>query len=206
MHVLTVVLQGNNKNQNAMVSAIAAANKNTIVVASVPGAILMPWSTEVSSILTNFMPGQQAGNAIADILFGSVNPSARFFFRALPCVAVLYVYVAVCFRRLPITMPNKDNETNFSPEQWPGLPNPSDPVYAVYSEKLLVGYRYYDAHNISFTSVILTSSSSSPLSVFSTFVVALLLCVRVFLSAMASPIPPLHTLVGARLSGNPGKR
>merc|ERR1712224_221071 len=47
--------KGNNDHQNAMVSAVAAANPRTVVVASVPGAVLMPWSNEVAGILTNFM-------------------------------------------------------------------------------------------------------------------------------------------------------
>ena len=49
--------EGNAHNQNAMVAAVAAANKNTVVVASVPGAVLMPWSPDVAAILVNFMPG-----------------------------------------------------------------------------------------------------------------------------------------------------
>ena len=54
----------------------------------------------------NFMPGQEAGNAIADVLFGLENPSAR----------------------LPLTMPNKENEVGFTQAQYPGLPasNPSE--------------------------------------------------------------------------------
>jgi len=121
--------QGNSKNQNAMIQAVAAANSRTIVVASVPGAILMPWSQQVAAVLTNFMPGQQAGNAIADVLFGVVNPTGR----------------------LPVTFPNKENETAFSPAQYPGLPDPQNPTYVQYSEKLLVGYRYYDANRITFS-------------------------------------------------------
>jgi len=120
---------GNVKKQNELISAVASANPRTIVVLSVPGAVLMPWSNNVSAILTNFMPGQQAGNAIADILFGKVNPSAR----------------------LPITFPNQENETEFTPAQWPGIgPNAQAPDYAFYTEKLLVGYRFYDEHKISF--------------------------------------------------------
>jgi beta-glucosidase len=111
-----------------MVSAVAAANPRTVVVASVPGAILMPWSTEVAGILTNFMPGQQAGNAITDVLFGKVNPSGK----------------------LPLTFPNMENETAMSPAQWPGLPQ-NDPETVQYSEGLLVGYRFYDAMGIKFT-------------------------------------------------------
>jgi len=111
-------------NLDALISAVAAAQPNTVAVLSVPGAIVMPWSQAVASIVTNFMPGQEVGSAIADVLFGDVNPSAR----------------------LPITMPNGENDQKFTPEQWPGVP-PSDP-HATYSEGLFVGYRWYDAHNV----------------------------------------------------------
>ncbi len=123
--------KGNTNNQNAMVTAVAGTNANTIVVLSVPGAILMPWSTHpnVTAILMGFLSGQQVGNAVADVLFGDVNPSGR----------------------LPLTMPNKENEMEMSVEQWPGLPDPSDPLFAMYSEQLLVGYRYYEAKQIPFT-------------------------------------------------------
>jgi beta-glucosidase len=121
--------EGNNNNQNALVAAVAKANAKTTVVLSVPGAILLPWINDVSAALTNFMPGQQAGHAIADVLFGKVNPSAK----------------------LPVTFPNKEGEQLTSPEQWPGLPDPKNPVYANYTEKLLVGYRWYDANSVSFT-------------------------------------------------------
>ena len=121
--------EGNANNQNALIAAVAKAQKNTVVVMSIPGAILMPWGGDVPAILTSFMPGQEFGGAIADVLFGHVNPSAK----------------------LPITLPNKENETEFSPAQWPGLPDPANPSYANYTEKLLVGYRYYDAHKIAFT-------------------------------------------------------
>jgi beta-glucosidase len=119
---------GNAKNQNALVAAIVKAQPKTIVVASIPGATLMPWSKDVPAILTNFMPGQQAGNAIADVLFGHVNPSSKLTF----------------------TIPNRENEMNFTTAQWPGAPDPKNPAYAEYSEKLEVGYRYYEAHNIQF--------------------------------------------------------
>lgn len=115
--------------QNELVDAIAAQTSETVVVVTTPGAVLLPWSQKVKAILTNFMPGQQAGNAVADVLFGHVNPSGK----------------------LPLTFPNRDNEMNFSQAQYPGLPDPKNPAYAFYTEKLLVGYRYYEKHNISFT-------------------------------------------------------
>ena len=52
--------------------------------------------------------------------------------------------------KLPLTFPNKEDEQDFSPQQWPGLPDPSNPVYANYTERLEVGYRYYDAHGLQF--------------------------------------------------------
>lgn len=120
--------KGNGDRQNELVAAVAAANPKTVVVASVPGAVLMPWSGDVAAILTNFMPGQQAGFAIADVLFGVVNPSGK----------------------LPLTFPNRENETELAPSQWPGLPE-NNPTEETYSEELLVGYRYYDAKGIEFT-------------------------------------------------------
>ena len=59
-----------------------------------PGAVLMPWVQRVSAVVVLFMPGQEYGNALADVLFGFVNPSAR----------------------LPVTMPNSDNEIGFTGE------------------------------------------------------------------------------------------
>ena len=88
------------------------------------------WSRGAAAILATFMPGQQAGPAITSLLYGEVNPSGK----------------------LPLTFPNKENELNFSPEQWPGVPGTGDQfTQANYTERLLVGYRYYDQRKIKFT-------------------------------------------------------
>jgi len=123
--------QGNNKTQTALVEAIASVNSRTIVVVSAPGAVLMPWSqhSNVTAVVMTFLAGQQTGNAVADVLFGVVNPSGR----------------------LPLTMPNMENETELTPAQWPGLPDASKPAYANYTERLLVGYRYYEAKKLAFS-------------------------------------------------------
>jgi beta-glucosidase len=76
----------------------------------------MPWAAAVPAILLSWLPGQEAGNGLADVLFGVVNPSAR----------------------LPVTMPNKDNEVGFSDIQYPGV---GIPPKAKYIEELLIGYR-----------------------------------------------------------------
>ena len=85
-------------NGNELVSAVAAANPNTVVVAATPGALLTPWRDAVKSILVNFMPGrartalvltdaisltpdvslsEEGGNAAANVLFGHVNPPGK---------------------------------------------------------------------------------------------------------------------------------
>ncbi|EGD72488.1 hypothetical protein PTSG_00514 [Salpingoeca rosetta] len=109
--------------QDELIDIVAARAAKTVVVATVPGAILTPWRNDVDAILVNFMPGQELGNAVADVLFGDENPAAR----------------------LPLTFPNIDNEVGFTERQYPGLDNAAQ---AYYDEKLLVGYRWYDARGV----------------------------------------------------------
>ncbi|KAL1515000.1 hypothetical protein AB1Y20_004071 [Prymnesium parvum] len=129
-------------NADALVSAVAARARATAVCVSVPGAVLTPWREEVQALTAAFMPGQEYGNALADVLFGSTNPSAK----------------------LPLTFPTKENEVGFNASAWPGIHD-----VAVYYERLLIGYRYYDAagiapafafgHGLSYTTFALTDLS-----------------------------------------------
>jgi len=70
----TLLLPGN---QDAIVTAVAHANPHTVVVLETGGAVLMPWITQVSAVLEAWFPGIRGGEAIANILFGDVNPSGR---------------------------------------------------------------------------------------------------------------------------------
>ena len=63
--------------QDALISAVAAANPNTIVVLQTGGPVRMPWKDEVRAIVEAWYPGARGGEAIADVLFGKVNPSGR---------------------------------------------------------------------------------------------------------------------------------
>jgi beta-glucosidase len=108
--------------QDALVSAVAATNPRTIVVIYSSSATLMPWAGQVAGMLFAWYPGQENGNALAQILFGDVNPSGK----------------------LPVTIPAAANQVCAStPAQWPGLLG-----HVSYSEKLQVGYRWYDANNV----------------------------------------------------------
>ena len=64
-------------NQDALVKAVAAANPRTIVVIESGTTILMPWVNDVKGILAAWYPGIGGGQAIANILFGAVNPSGK---------------------------------------------------------------------------------------------------------------------------------
>jgi beta-glucosidase len=95
--------------------------QKTVAVVINPGAVLTDWADNVDALLVGFMPGQEEGNAIADILFGDVNPSAK----------------------LPVTFPNKENEVGFLPDEYPGVN-----LQEYYREQLNVGYRWYAANGV----------------------------------------------------------
>jgi hypothetical protein len=88
--------------EDALITAVAEVSSNVVVVVTHPGAILLPWADRVAAILCMTVPGQEAGNAAADILFGSVSPSGR----------------------LPITLPFGDNDMKMTHEQVSSAPPP----------------------------------------------------------------------------------
>ena len=108
--------------QDALISAVAAVNTNTIVVIYLSSATLMPWANQVGGILMAWYPGQENGNALAAVLFGDVNPSGK----------------------LPVTIPASSNQVPTSTTaQLPGVIG-----HVSYSEGLQIGYRWYDANNV----------------------------------------------------------
>jgi len=107
--------------QDALVAAVSAVAQKSVVAMVCPGACLTPWKDSVHSILHGFFPGETYGNALADVLFGEVNPSAK----------------------LPITMPNIENEVQFTESDYPGV----DKV-ATYSEGMLIDYRWYTSKGV----------------------------------------------------------
>lgn len=64
--------------QEEQLISVVAQNSNKVTVAiNGPGAITTPWKSSVSSIIAMGYPGQEFGNALADVLFGVENPSGR---------------------------------------------------------------------------------------------------------------------------------
>ena len=63
--------------QDALISAVAAANSKTVVVLETGTPVLMPWLDQVGGVLQAWYSGTRGGEAIARVLFGEVNPSGR---------------------------------------------------------------------------------------------------------------------------------
>ena len=109
-------------NQNKLISAVAAVNKNTVVVLMNGAAILMPWLNEVKSVLECYLCGQGIGEASVSILYGEVSPSGR---------------LAETF---PLRLQDTPAYIN-----WPG--NCED--YRIpYAEGVFVGYRWYSKRDL----------------------------------------------------------
>jgi len=64
-------------NQDALITAVAAAQPNTVAVMETGGPVLMPWLNQVRAVVQAWYPGQRGGEAIAGVLTGRVNPSGR---------------------------------------------------------------------------------------------------------------------------------
>ena len=112
------------RNQNALITAVCAANPNTIVVLQTGGPVEMPWVAQAPAILQAWYPGQECGNAVADVLFGHADPSGR----------------------LPQTFPVRwsDNPSHSQdPEIYPGSAGT-----VRYGEGVFVGYRHYEKYGI----------------------------------------------------------
>ena len=65
------------RDQDRLIAAVAAANPRTIVVLETGNPVTMPWNGQVGAILEAWYPGQRGGEAIANVLFGRVNPSGH---------------------------------------------------------------------------------------------------------------------------------
>ncbi|MFZ3495468.1 glycoside hydrolase family 3 C-terminal domain-containing protein [Streptomyces sp. 5.8] len=63
--------------QDALVSAVATANRRTIAVVNSGGPVELPWRDEVGAVLLSWFPGQEAGTGLADVLFGDAEPGGR---------------------------------------------------------------------------------------------------------------------------------
>ena len=108
--------------QDNLITSVAAANPNTIVVLNTGSAITMPWLSSVKGVLEAWYPGQEDGTAIASVLFGNYDPSGH----------------------LTVTFPTSLSQVPASTAaEWTGTGGTVQ-----YSEGIDVGYRWYDSKDL----------------------------------------------------------
>lgn len=114
--------------QDALVEALAEVNANLVFVNISGNAVAMPWLPKVKAVLQGWFLGSEAGNSIADVLTGRVNPSGK----------------------LPFTFPVALSDGPISSErQYPGIKREGEKVYdEYYTEGIYVGYRWYESRNV----------------------------------------------------------
>jgi beta-glucosidase len=105
--------------QNELIEAVAQVNPNMIVVLNTGAPAEMPWLDKVAAVIDAHYPGQEAGNAVTNVLTGKVNPSGK----------------------LTVTFPKRLQDT-------PAYNNYPGGRDVVYGEGIFVGYRHYDTRDI----------------------------------------------------------
>ncbi|MDR3726639.1 MAG: glycoside hydrolase family 3 C-terminal domain-containing protein [Terracidiphilus sp.] len=130
--------------QDALIEAVAATNPHTIVVLETGGAVTMPWIGKVSAVVEAWFPGIRGSEAIANILFGDVNPSGK-----LP-LTFARSEADLPHPKLVSQPPAAPNTPPTAIGDLPPVPatfmNPT-PFDVAYDEGLKVGYKWYDAEN-----------------------------------------------------------
>ena len=137
-------------NQDALISAVAKANKKTVVVLQTGGPVVMPWLSKVGAVVEAWYPGTNGGEAIARVLTGEVNPSGH----------------------LPATFPASLDQTPRPViEGDPKLDADSHPMGNYNIEGAAVGYKWFDkkgykplcpfGHGLSYTTFALSDLTAA---------------------------------------------
>lgn len=103
------------KNHDALIEAVSAANRHTVVVLQNGSPVEMPWADQVEAILESYLGGEAVGSAVVKLLFGERNPSGK---------------LAESF---PMRLQDNPSYLNF----------PGCRKYVEYREGVFIGYRYY---------------------------------------------------------------
>ncbi len=106
--------------QDELVARLCAVNDHVVVVVNSGCAVSMPWADDAAAVLQLWLPGQEAGNALADVLFGDADPAGR----------------------LPVTIPFRLEDSGAADGY------PAEGGRLEYREGLDVGYRHFDAAGI----------------------------------------------------------
>src|SRR3984885_2531323 len=126
------------ENQDDLIAKVAAANPHTVVVIESGGPVTMPWADRVSGILEAWYAGSRGADAVANILFGDENPTAK----------------------LPLTFPKSEADlphptivkppkvtTEADHQGWKRIAAGLPAFQVTYDEGVKIGYKWYDAEN-----------------------------------------------------------
>ena len=110
--------------EDKLIESIQKVNKNIVVILASGNAVTMPWLQKTPAVVQSWYLGSEAGNALADIISGDVNPSGR----------------------LPFSFPKKLSD--IGAHAFDKLCYPGDSVNVYYKDDILVGYRWLDTKKI----------------------------------------------------------
>jgi beta-glucosidase len=124
--------------QDELIAKVAAANPHTIVVVESGGAVTMPWVRQVNAIVEAWYAGSKGADAVANVLFGEVNPGAK-----LP---ITFPLSDADLPHPTIVKPPVESTTQSGdPDNWKKIAAGLPPFQISYDEGLKVGYKWYDA-------------------------------------------------------------
>lgn len=112
--------------QDRLIEDVATVNPNTVVVLNVSEPIAMPWLDKVKAVLLMWYPGDEGGFATADVLLGRVSPAGR----------------------LPFTWPKRLQDNVANDPAHPERSSAGVNRQTVYSEGILIGYRWFDQQHL----------------------------------------------------------
>ena len=115
--------------QDELISSIAEITPNVVVINISGTPVSMPWADKVAAIVQSWYLGSEAGNSLADVLTGKVNPSGK----------------------LPFTFPKRieDLPVHGDERRYPGIKRADSDIYDIYyDEGILIGYRWYDYNDL----------------------------------------------------------
>jgi beta-glucosidase len=126
------------EHQDDLIAKVAAANPHTIVVLETGSPATMPWANQVNAIVEAWYAGSKGADAVANVLFGDVNPTAKLPI-TFPLSDADLPHPTIV--KPPVASTTRDGD----PDAWKKIAAGLPPFQISYDEGLKVGYKWYDA-------------------------------------------------------------
>jgi beta-glucosidase len=126
------------EHQDDLIAKVVAANPKTVVVVESGGPVTMPWADKVSAILEAWFAGSSGSDAVANVLFGDINPSAKLPL-TFPGTEADLPHPTV------VQPPPESIPDDKQPDVWNQIATGLAPFQVTYDEGVKVGYKWYDA-------------------------------------------------------------